>query len=194
MEQATTLLYRKTGKKSIDGNEIIFLYQRSMVFDRLFNPLRFQTDITLRDRRTTMLQKSLNERDIVTVVLVYLGSVPLSETVRADPVVTEEVANKLNLLLNSPFCYWEDQIGWLDAVTQAIVLDVLLDDQRNSKDPVLSSFLFDDIKVVSVAVPNDIGKMEAQDITDPESQIRLQHKSRRDSFIRAAAAKALLHR
>ena len=55
MDQATTLLYRKTGKKSIGGNEIIFLYQRSMPLNRLLYTLWFQTDIPLRDRSAAML-------------------------------------------------------------------------------------------------------------------------------------------
>ena len=116
-----------------------------MVFDRLFDPLRFQTDISLRDCRTAVLQKALNKSNIVTVIFVYFGGIPLSKTMSADSVIPQIITNEFDLLLDSPFCYWEDQIGWLDAVTQAIVLDVLLDYQRNSKDPVFSGFLFHNV-------------------------------------------------
>lgn len=165
-----------------------------MSLNRLFDPLGFHTDITLRDRRAAVLKQPLHERDIVTVVLVDFGGVPFSETVCTDSIIPKIITNKLDLLLDSPFCYWEDQIGWLDAISQAIILDILLNNKWNSKDSVFPGFLLYDIQAVPVTVTNDVGEMETQDVADPEPQIRLQYKSRRNPLIRAAATKALLHR
>lgn len=165
-----------------------------MVFNSLLYTLWFQPDITLRDRRTTMLQKSLNERDVVTVILVDFCRVPFSETMSADSIIPKIIADMLYLLLDGSFGDRENQISWLDAISQAIILDILLNNKWNSKDSVFPGFLLYDIQAVPVTVTNDVGEMETQDVADPEPQIRLQYKSRRNPLIRAAATKALLHR
>ena len=129
-----------------------------MSLNCLLDPLGLQTDITLRDRRTAVLQKPLHERDVVSVVLVNFCRVPLSEAVSADPVITQISANKLYLLLDSSFRDRKYQIGGLDAISQAVVFYVLLNDEGNGKDPVFSCLLLHDVQAITISVPNNIAR------------------------------------
>ena len=67
-----------------------------MTLDSLFKLLLLDADVPLCDCGGTMLQKLLDENDIVTVVVVNLCCVELSEAVRADILAVPQVgANAL---------------------------------------------------------------------------------------------------
>ena len=47
-----------------------------------------------------MLKQSLDKYDVIAIVLVYLGGVPLPEAVRADALITRTIADDTKLLLD----------------------------------------------------------------------------------------------
>ena len=82
---------------------ILQLYlQHQMTLDSLFKLLLLDADVPLCDCGGTMLQKLLDENDIVTAVVVNLCCVELSEAVRADILAVPQIgADALQLLLHS---------------------------------------------------------------------------------------------
>ena len=90
--------------------ELAFLYQLSMSFNRLFDPLRFDADIPLRDGCVAVLQKPLDKRNIITVVAVDLCCVPFSETVCTDCLIAEIVTDFFKDFLHFSCRYGKDQL------------------------------------------------------------------------------------
>ena len=140
-----------------------------MVLNCFFNPLWLDANIPLGGSRTAVLQQPLNQRNIIAAVPIYLGGIPFAKAVGADPLVTEVVTDKCQLLLHSPFCYWEDPLISSNVIAQAIVLNVLLNHQRNCKATALPCFLLDNLQPKPVAVTNNITKPQFEDITDAEA-------------------------
>lgn len=58
-----------------------------MVLNRLFDPLWFNADVTLRGGGTAVLQQPLHQRNIESVGLIYLRSIPLAKTMGTDTLV-----------------------------------------------------------------------------------------------------------
>ena len=74
-----------------------------MAFDRLFNSLRLDADISLRDGGGAVLQEALDKGNVISIRLVNLGSVPLAEAVGADALKAQIVTDDSKLLLDRPF-------------------------------------------------------------------------------------------
>ena len=81
-----------------------------------------------------MLKKPLHQCNIKPIGIVDFGCVPLAETVGTDTLIAQIVAYNPKLLLDCPFCDWENQVIAPDAAAQAVILHVLLDNLRDSKD------------------------------------------------------------
>ena len=111
----------------------------------------------------------------------------------ADPFNIQIVAYDFQLLLDCSFADWENQIRPSDAVPQAIVFNVLLNQKRDSKHTPLSCFLLHHFQTVAVSVPYDIARSEFDDVTDPQTQVPLQHQSSGDPVIRAATTETFPH-
>ena len=134
---------------------------------RLFDPLRLDADVALRDGGGAVLQEPLDERDVVAVVLVDLCGVPFAEAVGADALVAQIVTDNGELLLDRSCGHREDQVVAAYAVAQTVVLDVLLDDQRDSEHSALPCLLLHDFQTVAVPVKHDVAGAEAQNVADP---------------------------
>ena len=140
-----------------------------------------------------MLQQPLHKGNVAAVGLVDFRCIPFAETVGADAIEAQVVADDSQLLLDRPLRNGKDPFCGPDAVAQTVVLNVLLDHQRHSEDPALVGLLLHDLQPKAVTVPDNIAKSQLQDIADPQAQVRFQHQSGGDPFIGAAAAKAGLH-
>lgn len=170
-----------------------FLHQLCMSFYCLFYPLRLDADVPLGHSGRTVLQEPLNKGNVIAVVFVYLGCIPLAEAVGADALISKVVADNGKLLLYCPLCDGENQVFALYPIPQAVVFYVLLYDKGHSENAALAGFLFHDFKPVSVAIPHDVARSEFHNVADSDTQVALKHKSRCNSLIGAAAAEAFLH-
>lgn len=164
-----------------------------MVLNGYFDPLRFDADVTLSNGGGTVLQESLDKGDVISAGFVNLCGVPLAETVSADALETQVIANDGKLLLNCAFCDGENQIFFDNAVPQTVILDVLSDDQGDSEDTPLSCFLFHNFKAETITITNDVTGAEFYDVADPQAQVSLQDKGGGDALIGATATESLFH-
>lgn len=117
------------------------LYQLRVAFDGLLYPLRLNADVSLRDRCTAVLQEPLDKGNIIAVVLVNLRRVPFPETVRADTLIAQVVTDHCKLLLHGACSKRKNQICAADAVTQAVIFYVLLDNEGNSENKTAQDIL-----------------------------------------------------
>ena len=164
-----------------------------MVLYRLLNPLRLNANITLCGSCAAMLKEPLHQCYIKPIGIVDFGCVPLAEAVGTDTLIAQIVTYNPKLLLYRPFCDWENQFIAPDAAAQAVILHVLLDNQRDSKDTPLACLLLHHFQPEAVTIPNHITEPQFEYITNPQAQISFQHKSRGNPLIWAAAAEALPH-
>ena len=74
-----------------------------MSFNRLFDPLRLDADIPLRDGGGTVLQQPLDKGNVEAVVPVNLRRVPFAEAVGADALKAQVIADNGKLLLDGAF-------------------------------------------------------------------------------------------
>ena len=118
------------------------LYQLHMILYRLFNPLWLDADIALGGGGGAVLQQALDKGDIITIILVNLRGIPLTEAVGADTLIAQVIAYNGKLLLNGALCDRKDNVGAPDAVAEAIVLNILLNEHRYGEDPAFPGFLF----------------------------------------------------
>ena len=98
----------------------------------------------------------MDKYNVIAVGIVDLRGVPLPEAVGADPLIVQVIADNSKLLLDHSFRDGEYHIRSTDAVTQAVVFNVLLEHHRNSEDTLLAGLLLRDLQSVSVTVPDDI--------------------------------------
>ena len=164
-----------------------------MPLNGCLNPLWLDTDVTLRDSGRAMLQKPLDKGNVIPVILVNLRGVPLAEAVGADTVIAQVVTNQFQLLLDSSGGDGEDQVIFVDAMSQTVVFNILSNDYRHSENALLAGLLLNDLQVVAPSVLNNVPAAEIDDVTDPDSQICFQNQRCGNTFIRAAATKALFH-
>ena len=165
-----------------------------MSHDRRFYSLRLDADIALCRACTAVLQEALNEGNVAAVSFVNLRSIPLAEAVGADALVAQIIADDGKLFLYGSLADGENALCRLDAAAKAVVLNILLNDERDCENALLACLLFGYLQSVSVPIPDDIAKPQPENIADAQAQIALQHKRRRYALIRSAAAEALLHR
>ena len=164
-----------------------------MSFDGLLNPLRFDADVTLCCGGAGVLQQPLHQGDVISAVLVNLGGIPLPEAVSADALIAQVVTDDMKLLLDGSFCHRENGGSALDAVSQAVILDVLLDNKGNCERSELAGLLLGDVQTEAVTISHDIAESKLQDVTDPQSQVALQHQNGGDALIRTATGETLPH-
>lgn len=116
-----------------------------------------------------MLQQPLNKGYVVAIGLVYLRGVPLAKAVGADSLKTQVLAHDMELLLYGPLGDGEYQGISVYTVAQAIILYVLLDNQRDGEHAALAGFLLGDLQAVSVPVPDNIAGPQLQYVADPQT-------------------------
>ena len=73
-----------------------------MSLNRPFNPLRLNADITLRHGGGAVLQKALDQGNVISVCLVNLRRIPLAEAVGADALIAQVITGDGKLLLVCP--------------------------------------------------------------------------------------------
>ena len=73
-----------------------------MILYRGFELLLLDPNIALGYRRAAVLQELLNQGHVVAVCLVDLGGKEFPEAVGADALVSEEIADKFQMLLDLP--------------------------------------------------------------------------------------------
>ena len=91
-----------------------------MSFNGLFYPLRLNADVTLCCACAAVLQKTLHKSNVIAIVSVNLCCVPFAETVGADSVKAQVIANDGKLLLNRPCGDREDQISFVITLYQGV--------------------------------------------------------------------------
>ena len=162
-----------------------------MSLNRLFYPLWFYADVSLRHGGGAVLQKALHKGDVIAIIAVDLCRIPFAEAVGADPLIAQVITDASKDLLHFPCRDGEDQIEMLDAVAQAVILNVLLDYERDGKHSRFSCLLLHDGPPEPSAIVHNIAGAELHDVADPQAKVAFQHKSRRHSFIRAKETAAL---
>ena len=138
-----------------------------MSLDCLFDPLRFDADVTLRGGGAGVLQKPLYQSNVISAVLVNFGGIPFPEAVGADALIAQIIADDVKLFLYGSFCYWEDGDGALDAIPQTIILNVLLDHKGHGEGSELASFLLGDVQTEAVTISRDVTEPKLQNVADP---------------------------
>ena len=164
-----------------------------MSFDGGFDSLGFDADVSLSNGGGTVLQEPLDKCNVVPAGFVNLSGVPLAETVGADALKTQVVTNDGKLLLNGALCDRENQVLFADVVSQTVVLDVLCNDQRDSKHTTFPCLLFYDFKAEAITIPNNVTGAEFYDVADPQPQVSLQDKCGCDTLIGTATAESIFH-
>ena len=158
-----------------------------MLLNCFLNSLRLDTNISLRNSRRAVLKKSLNKRYIITIVLVNLGRIPLSEAVSAYPLVAQIIADNAQLLLHRPLGDGKNQLIGADAVSKAVVLDILGNHHGYSEAPALARLLLHDVKPVPFTIPYYIAWSELYYIAYPQTEVPFKHKSGCYPFIWSAS-------
>ena len=169
------------------------LYQFRMSFNRLLDSLRLDADVALRDGCAAVLQQTLDKRNVEAVVLVDLRGVPFAEAVSADALIAEVITDAGKDLLHFPRRDGENQITVSDAVAQTVILDVLLNHERDREDTLLSRLLLDDGQAEASAVVHNVTGTQTHDVADPQAEVPFEHERRGDTLIGTAAAKAFAH-
>ena len=116
-----------------------------MILNSLFDPLRFDADVSLSNGGRAVLQEPLDKGNVIPAVLVDLGSIPLPEAVSADALIAEIVTDNGKLLLHGSGCDGKEQVIFSDVVSQTVILDILGDDHGNGEDALLAGLLLGDL-------------------------------------------------
>ena len=151
-----------------------------MILNCLLNSLRLNADVSLRGGCAAMLKEPLHQRNIKAIGIINLRSIPFAEAVGTDSLIAQIVAYNPKLLLDCPFCDWENQVIAPDAAAQAVILHVLLNHQRDSKDTPLACLLLHHFQPEAVTIPNHITKPQFQYVADTQAQVSLQHQRGRN--------------
>ena len=146
---------------------LLWLQQQGMFLDSPLYLLGFHADVTLGCRGTGVLQEPLYQGDVISAVLINFGGIPLSEAVGADALIAKVVADDVKLLLDRTFCHRKNGGGSLDAITQTVVLDILLNYKGHGEGSELAGLLLGNVQTVAVTISHDVAKAEFQDVTDP---------------------------
>lgn len=155
-----------------------------MVVDGGFHFLIADTDVTPGDVGGRVLEKVLNEDDIVARLVVDVRGVPLSETVGADVLIAEIVADELEVVLNLPNRDGEQKVSVGQLVTLCVVAKEIVNRFGNSECAPLPGFLLHGVQPPTVAVPNDVCHPHAQNVAHPHTEVRFSHEDRGNSWVR----------
>ena len=137
-----------------------------MPLNGCLDSLRLDADITLCDGSRAMLQEPLDKRNVVAVVFVNFGGVPLSEAVGADAFIAKIVTDELQLFLDGSGGNGKDSVLWGNAVSQAVILNVLSNDQGDGEDAPLAGLLLYNLQTESVSVLDNAAGTEIDDVRD----------------------------
>ena len=140
-----------------------------MSLNRRFDPLRLNADVALCHGGGAVLSEPLDKGNVKPIRLVNLRRVPLAEAVGADSLEAQVSTDDGELLLDRPFRNRKNQVVPLDAVSQTVVLDVLLDNQRDGEDAAFACLLLDDLQAVAVPIKNDVAGTEAENVADAQA-------------------------
>ena len=132
-----------------------------MILQSLFLHLRRYTDISLGNGNGAMLQELLHKRNVIAIILIYLGGKEFSERVRSDILITEIIYNFLQILLNCSFLNRKEQFFFIYTVINGIKPDILINRKWNRKDTLLFCLMFREVKAISIAIRDNIPKPQA---------------------------------
>lgn len=174
---------------------ILQLYlQHQMTLDSLFKLLLLDADVPLCDCGGTMLQKLLDENDIVAVVIINLRRIELAEAVRADILAVPQVgAYALQPLLHSSLGDWKYPCFGSYIVVEAIAADELIKGKGHGKGSGFLCLLFHNGQTISVSIMYNISKAQFDDIGNAQSKVGFEYQGGCDALIWPASGKALLH-
>lgn len=174
---------------------ILQLYlQHQMTLDSLFKLLLLDADVPLCDCGGTMLQKLLDENDIVAVVIINLRRIELAEAVRADILAVPQVgAYALQPLLHSSFGDGKYLCFGSYIVVEAIAADELIKGKGHGKGSGLLRLLLHNGQTIPVSIVYDVSKAQFDDIGNAQSEIGFEYQGGCDALIWSASRKALLH-
>ena len=136
-----------------------------MTGNRLFHLLITHADVAPGDHRTAVLQKPLDKHDVVSVVVVDAGGVPLAEAVGADVLIVEEVAHKLEMVLDLSRADGEQKGAVRDLVRVCVASQEAVDLIGDGEPSLLPGLFLDHVQAVSAAVLHDVGHMQAQNVS-----------------------------
>ena len=112
-----------------------------MLLYGIFYALRLDANVPLCCGGAAVLKQSLDQDDVIAVGFVDLSGIPLAEAVGADALISQVIADDPQLLLNHPLCYGKYGFSPSNAISQTVVLDVLVEHQGHSEDSALACFL-----------------------------------------------------
>ena len=174
-------------------NHFLASQKLCVVLDCGFDLLRLDADVSLRGGGGTVLQQPLHQRDVVIVFVVDLRCIPLAETVGADPFQIQIVAHDFQLLLDGSFSDREDQIVPADAISQAVVFDILLNQERDGEHSALPCLLLHHFQTEAISILYDVARPQLDDVADPQAQVSFQYQRSGNAVIGAATAEPFSH-
>lgn len=130
-----------------------------------------------------MLQKGLNEGNVVSVAVVDIRCVPFAEGMGADFLITEEITHSLEVLLNGTNCDREHGRISGDPLLSAIIAEVTVDFSGNCEGALLPGFLFGDVQAVTVAISDDVGQLQPENVTDTHTEVCFGNQRRSNAGI-----------
>ena len=165
-----------------------------MLFNGVFELFILDTDITLRYGCAAVLQELLDQHNIVSVILIDLGGIKLTERMRRDLLVILQIfADQLQLFLHGSGRDREDPLFVLDFIVQAIKTNIIVQSQRNRKGSLLARLLLSDVQSVPATILDDVTRPQLQNIADPDAQVCFQDKSRGDPVVRPESGEPISH-
>ena len=152
------ILTARAGKEKGGERSPLFLYvQKQVVSNGLFDFPLLYADITLCDGGRAVLQKVLDEDNVVIVRPVYLRCVPLAERMGADAVIAEIVTDFAQMLLYLRRGERDNHSVRCNLMVNAIDTQELIERKRNSEGSGFSGLLFRDGQAVAFPVLYNIG-------------------------------------
>lgn len=187
------MLTARAGKEKGGEQSPLFSYvQEQVVFNGLFHFPLLDADITLCDGGGAVLEKVLDEDNVIIVCPVDLRCVPFTERMGADAVIAEPATDFAKVLLYLRGGERDDDSVRADLMVDAIDAQELMERKRNGEGSGFSGFLLRDGQAVSFPVLNNIGKTQLDNVGHTDSEVPFQHERQRHSLIRAAASEAVL--
>ena len=135
-----------------------------MTFNGILQLLLLDANVALCYGGAAVLQKLLDQGNIVVAVFVNLRCIILPEAMCADPGETQIVADGFQMLLYRPLRDREYEIIAPNAIIQTVAPDKLIQRQRNGKYTSLSGFLLCDGKTIAVAILDNIAQAKLNNV------------------------------
>ena len=135
-----------------------------------------------------MLQKLLDENDIVAIVIINLRRIELAEAVRADILAVPQVgAYALQPFLYSSLSDGKYPCLGSDIVVEAIAADELIKGKGHGKCSGFLCLLLHNGQAISISVMYDISKAQFNDIGNAQSKISFEYQGSCDALIWSAS-------